>query len=125
MSLGDLQKEISRRKRTVTALERRRAGLLKKIEAIDAQIAANGGSAGGRRGGMAGTGRTRARNETNLLDSLKEVLKGKTMSVTDVADAVQKAGYQTTSPNFRTIVNQTLLKKKHFKRVGRGQYTAV
>lgn len=125
LSLGDLQKEISRRKRTVTALERRRAGLVKKIEAIDAQIASNGGAIGGRRGAAAGTGRTRARNETNLLESLREVLKGKTMSVTEVAEAVQKAGYQTTSPNFRTIVNQTLLKKKFFKRVGRGQYTAA
>lgn len=124
LSLTELHKEISRRRKTVGALERRRATLLKKLAALDAEIAANGGTSGGR-AARAGTGRTRARNETNLLDALKEVLKGKTMSVTDAAEAVQKAGYQTTSPNFRTIVNQTLLKKKHFKRVERGQYTSV
>ena len=51
---------------------------------------------------------------------------GETMAIgRTFAEAVQKAGYQTTSPNFRTIVNQTLLKKKHFKRVERGQYTSV
>jgi hypothetical protein len=124
MSLMDLQKEISRRRKSVGTLERRRASLLKKLEALDAEIAANGGNAGARRGAGA-TGRTRARNDTNLLDALKKLLQGKTMSVTDAAEAVQKAGYQTTSPNFRTIVNQTLLKKKHFKRVERGQYTSV
>ncbi|MEM9082824.1 MAG: hypothetical protein AAGB34_04445 [Planctomycetota bacterium] len=47
------------------------------------------------------------------------------MSVTDAAHAVQQAGYATTSDNFRTIVNQTLLKDKRFKRVARGQYTAT
>jgi hypothetical protein len=69
--------------------------------------------------------RTRARNPNNLVESLAAVLRGKTLSVTDAAEAVQRAGYQTTSPNFRTMVNAALLKKKFFKRVERGQYTAA
>jgi hypothetical protein len=70
------------------------------------------------------TGR-RPRNTGSLVESLKRLLKGRTMSVTEMADAVQKAGYKTSSPNFRTIVNQTLINnKKDFKRVARGQYTA-
>jgi hypothetical protein len=126
LSINDLHQEIARRSKSVRSLERRRATLLKRLADLDAQIAANGGSAGGRSGWSrsGGGARTRARNESNLLEALQALLKGKTMSVTDAADAVQKAGYQTTSPNFRTIVNQTLLKKKHFKRVARGQYTA-
>ena len=41
-------------------------------------------------------------------------------------DAVQRNGYRTTSPNFRTIVNQTLIKHTdRFKRVSRGQYAVV
>jgi hypothetical protein len=45
------------------------------------------------------------------------------MSVSDVAEAVQKAGYKTTSAKFRSIVNHHLMKGS-FKRVGRGVYTA-
>jgi hypothetical protein len=45
--------------------------------------------------------------------------------VTQVAAAVQKAGYKTFAANFRTIVNQTLIKnRKIFKKISRGQYTA-
>ena len=54
---------------------------------------------------------------------MASVLSGKTMGVTELSEAVQKAGYRTTSPNFRTIVNQTLIKDKRFKRVERGLYT--
>lgn len=127
LSLAEINRELRRRQRTVGTLERRRAALLKKVAAIDAEIVANGGSGG--RGGWsraAGGGRTRPKNEVQLLDALKAALKGKTMSVTEAAEAVQKAGYQTSSVNFRTIVNQTLINnlKKGFKRVGRGQYTA-
>jgi hypothetical protein len=67
----------------------------------------------------------RTRNAANLADSLASVLKGKTMGVSEVATAVQRAGYKTTSPNFRTIVNQALLANPSmFKKVSRGQYTA-
>ena len=67
----------------------------------------------------------RPRNTANLVESLQKLLANKTMAVTEMADAVQKAGYKTSSPNFRTIVNQTLINnKKAFKRVARGQYTA-
>jgi hypothetical protein len=60
----------------------------------------------------------------NLIEALGKVLDGKTMSVTEVSEAVQKAGYKTTSPSFRTIVNQTLINSGKFKRVERGKYTA-
>ena len=70
------------------------------------------------------SGRRRPQNATNLVEALSKVLTEKVMSVTDVTEAVQKAGYQTTSPNFRTIVNQALIASGKFKRMGRGQYTA-
>ena len=69
--------------------------------------------------------RKRHRNETNLVDALQLVLAGTTMGVSEVAQAVQDAGYKTTSPNFRTIVNQTLIKHPDvFQKQGRGLYTA-
>ena len=125
MSVAELQREISRRQRSVVTLQRRRAKLARQLASLDAQIASSGGSARGGWSRAAGVGRTRAKNESSLLDALAKLLKGRTMSVTEAAEAVQRAGYKTVSPNFRTIVNQTLLKKKFFKRVGRGQYTAA
>ena len=57
--------------------------------------------------------------------ALHNVLNGTTMGVSEVAQAVQKAGYKTRSENFRTMVNITLLKRKDlFKKKGRGKYTA-
>jgi hypothetical protein len=46
------------------------------------------------------------------------------MSVTQATQKVQDAGYKTTAANFRTIVNQTLIRDNRFKRVSRGQYTS-
>lgn len=59
----------------------------------------------------------------SLADALAKALNGKTMSVTELAEEVQRKGYRSTSPNFRLIVNAALLKGDGFKRVGRGQYT--
>ncbi|MEN0020350.1 MAG: hypothetical protein AAF747_05660 [Planctomycetota bacterium] len=121
MSTEALQAELARRQRSIASLERKRDRLQAQLEAVEAEIAEAGGSIR-----MTSNGRSRARNSQSLADALAGVLQGKTMSVTEVADAVQRAGYQTTSDNFRTIVNQTLLqnKNKKFKKVARGQYTA-
>lgn len=125
LSITALQQEIRRRQRSVGPLQKRRAKLVAKLEAIDAEIAALGGMSGGmgKGGGVRGT---RPKNELNLVDALAGVLKGKTMGVSEAADAVQKAGYKSHAANFRTIVNATLLKHRNkFKKVARGQYTAA
>jgi hypothetical protein len=129
ISLDVLNAELRRRQRTVRTLQRRHANVLAKAARLEQQIRELGGEPGGgaRRGPGrprgSGTGR-RPRNEKNLVEALAGILNGKTMSVTEVADAVQRAGYRTSAANFRTIVNQTLIKSDRFKRVGRGQYTA-
>lgn len=70
--------------------------------------------------------RTRPKNSQTLIAALQELLSGKTLTVTQAAADVQKAGYTTHSPNFRTIVNQVLLAhKRKFTKVARGQYTAA
>jgi len=107
----------------VGTMQRRRDRLMNRVHALDSEIAELGGSLNGKFHGGGGT-RRRPRNETNLVEALQKVLHGKTMSVTEVADAVQRAGYRTTSPSFRTIVNQALIASGKFKRVSRGQYTA-
>ncbi len=123
-SLAVLHAELRRREKLVSRLRRKHATAMKRVAAIESQMAALGAGPGG--GGGRGSGaRTRAQNSMSLVDALVKVLTGKTMGVTEMAGAVQKAGYRTSSPNFRTIVNQTLIKNTDkFKRVGRGQYTA-
>jgi hypothetical protein len=80
---------------------------------------------GGGAGGARSSGRRRASNKQTLADALHELLRGKTMSVTDAAQAVQQAGYKTNSRTFRVQVNIALVKRKDlFRRVQRGQYTA-
>lgn len=64
----------------------------------------------------------RPRNEANLVQTLKRVLSHKPLSVTEAAEAVLKAGYRTTSPSFRQIVNSALIRSGEFERVGRGRY---
>lgn len=125
VSTTDLQTELRRRASRLRTLERKREKLQTQLEEVDAEIDEVGGAfiqGAGRRG--AGGGRRRPRNEMNLEDSLQKLLKNKTMGVTEAAEAVQEAGYKTTSASFRTIVNQTLINSPKFKRVSRGQYTA-
>lgn len=120
MSVGELEKEIKRRQRRAGPLQKRRDKLQAKLDALDAQIAELGGASGGRGGA---SGRKRPRNEMSLVEMIIKVLDGKTMGVSELAEAVQKAGYKTSSSSFRTIVNQTLINNKNkFKCVERGQY---
>ncbi len=120
VSTDALARELSRRQQTVRRLERRRDKLAEELEQIERELGELGGLGGVSIGGV----RKRPRNDANLADSLVKVLKTKTMTVTEVADAVRQAGYRTSAENFRTIVNQTLIKDKRFKRVSRGRYTA-
>jgi chorismate synthase len=119
LSVADLNRELKRRRHGGQSLLRKRTKLMEKVHALDARLRELGMSAGG-----VSSGGPRPRNESNLVEALSSVLKGKTMSVTEVSEAVQKSGYQTTSPNFRTIVNQALIVSGKFKKISRGQYTA-
>ena len=121
MSSAALQAELARRQRAASSLLRRRDRLREQLAEVEAQIAEMGANA------VIGVepGRKRARNAESLVDAMHRVLNGTELTVTELAEAVQAAGYVTTSPNFRTIVNQTLIKyPKLFKRVSRGLYTA-
>jgi chromosome segregation ATPase len=116
MSVSELQREIARRRRSVSSLLRKRERLANKLKELDALIAETGGNAGGVR--------VRPENSVTLLQAMQKSLKGKTMSVTELAEQVKKDGYQTFAANFRVMVNQTLIKyPRVFKRVDRGQYT--
>lgn len=113
-----LEQELKRRNRDVAKLEAKRDKLAQDLAELEAEIIRLGG--GSKRVGV----KRRPRNEMNLADALVKTLKNKTMSVSEVAEAVQESGYRTTSENFTTIVNQTLLRDKRFKKISRGRYTS-
>ena len=119
VSMEELQAEMARRSKVVGRLERRRSKLHAEIAIVEAELGSFGALSAS--GGI----RRRPRNEMNLVDTLSKVLKNKTLSVTDAAQAARDSGYMTTAANFRTIVNQALIReKKSFKKISRGQYTA-
>lgn len=138
-STSAIQAELDRRRGSIGKLARERGTLAAKLARLDAEISKLGGevpdspaapvAARGRRAlagrTKSGAPRKRPKNDMNLVEALKKLLTGKTMSVTEAGVAVQKAGYKTSSANFRTIVNQTLIRESGtFKKVSRGQYTA-
>lgn len=137
-----LQAEIENRRSRVGALEAQARQLETQLAALRSEIGVfNGQAAVKRRGrppgsknkakiaaGMTAVGKPRKRpkNAMNLEEALVKVLRGRTMGVTQVTKAVQtEGGYKTTSPNFRTIVNQALIRSKLIKKVARGKYTAA
>lgn len=122
VSTSSLESELQRRRSGVRVFERKRDRLMTKLAALERKIQEHGGSAAS--GGAGRRTGGRPKNTMNLVEALAGVLKGRTMSVTDVSAAVQRAGYKTSSANFRTIVNQTLIKSGKFKKISRGQYTA-
>ena len=124
VSTTELARELRRRERQLDKLTAKRDALLAQAHEIDAEIDSLGALIGGSARSAGGV-RRRPRNEQTLTEALSGVLSGVTMSVTDAAEAVQAAGYRTSAENFRTIVNQTLLREDGvFKKVSRGQYTA-
>ena len=125
-SLSQLERIMEKKRRDLMDLGRERAALQKKLDAVDERIRQIGGGNGffGGVGGGGGRGGRRARNEKSLVEVMAEVLGrfGKAMKVSDIADAVQSAGYRSSSPNFRSIVNQQLIKDKRFTSAERGFY---
>jgi len=153
MSLAELQAEISSR---VSKLHERRSELEAELAEIDSALAEAGAAAaapaspapqGRRRGRPPGSGRkaasgttkraprttqssdgrTKGKGGKNLAESLYDVLKGKEMKVSELVDAVQAAGYNSKSPNFRVMVSAALSRNKDtmFKNVRRGVYTTI
>jgi hypothetical protein len=121
LPINILHAEIRRRQKSGSSLLKRREKLAAKLAALDAEIRAAGVAAG-----RGVTGRTRPQNAMSLAGTMAKVLNGKTMGVSELAEAVLKSGYNTHANNFRTMVNQTLIKnRKVFKKVDRGQYTTA
>jgi len=126
VSMQVLQQELRRRQRQVIGLQRKRQTLLKRLEKLDEQLSGLGVGVATGRVARGGTGRVRPQNKVSLVEALAAVLKGKTMTVSNAAEAVKKSGYKTNAANFRVMVNQAFIKHRNiFKKVSHGHYTTA
>lgn len=129
---ADIQEELRRRQRGLpklyAQLKKAEAKVVSLTDAIRMLEGVSSQRQPGRRrtSGLTkrGTPRIRPENKKNLIEVLAGVLKGKTLTVSEAMARAKTAGYKTTSPNFRVIVNQTLIKSSKFKKVSHGKYTA-
>ena len=113
-------------------LSSRRAALDAQIAAVETALNAMGevGAAPPPRATARRVGRPRMRGPARQLrsGSLKDCIgqslrqSSKPLGPTEIASAVLKAGYQTTSRNFVRRVSNALLGLKGLKRAGRGKY---
>jgi hypothetical protein len=114
MSIIELERLLRAQRTAVDKLNKKRSTIQRKLDIIDREIAALGGTSGGGGGG---------RNAVSLPEAMEAALKKRgTMKVGEIVDAVQAAGYRSRSPNFRGIVNQTLIKDNRFVASQRGVY---
>lgn len=119
MTISRLESMLNQQRMKKKELLKERARVQAQLEKLDRQIASLDGS-----GGVSPSGR--AKNPMSLVATMESVLEKqpKGMSVSDLLEGVQAAGYKSSSPNFRGIINQTLIKeRKKFQAVSRGVYT--
>jgi hypothetical protein len=131
--------EMERRRGMLGSLLSRRGNIERELESVSSEIAdlesigGNGQPTRHRGRGRpkrstktrGAVRRGRGGNEQSLAGRLHGLLRGRTMSVPEMAAAVKKAGHKSKSKNFNTVVGLALLShKKLFRRVSRGQYTA-
>ncbi len=134
VSTSILLKEVDRRERQADELLAERDSLVARLAEIDAELSnfdidgppAPAGTPGRTKAaGRGGKRGPRPKNDMTLEQTMASVIKNKTMGVSEIADAVKASGYKTNAANFRTMVNQTLIKSKKFKKISRGKYTTA
>ncbi len=131
-SVVELRRELEKSERELERIVARRAIVADKLAALDRRIAALGGPAAA--GAFRGRGRPalplgarprhRPANGKPLVQYVRQVLADARagMRVRDVAAAVRRAGYKTSSRGFYGIVATMLRDKANFTRINRGLY---
>jgi hypothetical protein len=117
LTIAQLERILQGRRAELAKLERDRAKLLRQLGSVEQKIAALGGESHRSPSG-------RAKNATSLSEAIVSVLNshGGPLKVAHIVKNVLATGYQTTSDNFRSIVNQALIKDKRFVSSDRGYY---
>ncbi|MCC6285463.1 MAG: hypothetical protein IT439_09205 [Phycisphaerales bacterium] len=136
LSTSALLAEVRRREQSINSMIRDRDTIAARLASLEDEIATllgeapartssrGSGKRAGKRARRGSTGRVRPKNDGTLEDALVKTLTDKVMGVNEVAAAVIAAGYKTNAENFRTIVNQCLIRSTRIKKISRGKYTA-
>ena len=125
MSLAELEARLKEQKSRLDDLKKKHASLEKELEGVNQDIAAleGKGKTKGRRGRPAGSKnkkktvrRRRAKNAKPLKGYVTDVLTDnkKGLTLQQVMDKVQKAGYKSKSKNFKNVLYQCLYHTKDF-----------
>ena len=139
VNLTDLEQELSQKQAALAEAQNKRiAEVMDQLKAVDAALVAVGVVTSKRRGRKPGkkvakvakvakakkSARGRRAPGSTLPDFITKVLKRRTngMPVSELEDAVKKAGYQTTSTNLKPMIAAALRDGTRFKRVSRGVY---
>jgi hypothetical protein len=118
LSLKELDDLRSRRLKEIAALEKQRAKLKERIDAINARLASLRGRRRGRpparsaAAGTTGRRRRRAKNVQPLRDVLVAALEkaAKPLSTNELLEAVKRSGYKSRSKNLRAVIYQAIHK---------------
>jgi hypothetical protein len=110
---------IEGRKKQLPSLQRKRALLQKQIDSLNERIS----ELGDVESAAPATRSGRARNSRSLPDTLFKVLsKHGALGIGEIVKKVKATGYKSSSPQFRAIVNQALIKDNRFSKASRGVY---
>jgi len=118
LSISKLRAFLDQQMDKKRTLLRERKRLLKAVAKVDAKINALEGNGSGRP--------KRGEGSKSLVEVMKETLGTfpKGLKIPQIMEEVQKAGYVSSSDNFRAIVSQALIReKKAFTKLDRGLYT--
>ena len=123
IAIADLRQEIQRRQKMLPKLIAQRDALNREIAELHGLAKPAVQKETKPQAASRKTRRRRAKNKISLADALSQFMKGKAkVTIAEAMEGVLSAGYKTKSKAFRPLVNQTLLKDKRFKSVGRGEF---
>lgn len=125
MSVAAIERELQRRRKKLErALLKERDALTRRVATIDDELLDLRGDRRLFVGYMPGNNRTYAHNTLRLPDAISHVLRGREMTVPQIAQTLRASGYKTTAKNFEAVVRERLREdNRRFPRVGRGLYT--
>jgi len=126
-SIDMLRKELEQRESLAQELLEQREHINQQLQELGVEDVSHRGRPRGTRTASlseGGRGRGRRPEGQRLIDYVEDVLRkaGRPMTISEVMDAVQQAGYNTTSENFYPVVVQALTRDENIERADRGQY---
>ncbi len=125
MSLAELETMLKEQKSRLDTLKKKQGTLQKELDGVNQEIALLEGKSGRRRGRPASAAksgttrkvrRRRAKNEKPLKAYVTDVLNSskKGLTLQEVSDKVQEAGYKSKSKSFKNVLYQCLYHNKEF-----------